>query len=119
MFDFNQMNQTHGRGGRRAGAGRKKGSQVRRSQEIVARVAAAGISPLEVILTAMRRAFQHGDLEKAAAFAKDAAPYLHPKLQAVQHSGDADQPVQTVLQIITGVARSEDSIVRREARTDR
>jgi hypothetical protein len=82
-------------------------------------LAAAGVSPLEVILTAMRQAFTHGDLETAAAFAKDAAPYLHPKLQAVQHSGDADRPVQTVLQIITGVTRSEDSVVRREGKTDR
>lgn len=30
---------------------------------------------------------ESGDLEKAASFAKDAAPYIHPKLAAIEHTG--------------------------------
>jgi len=87
------------RGGKREGAGRKKGSATLRTREIANAAAEQGITPLEVMLGAMRKAWDEGDRAAAANFAKDAAPYIHPKLSNVQHSGDADNPVETVTRI--------------------
>lgn len=88
------------RGGARPGAGRKKGSVTKATvyrQEMLAKAAAEGISPLEVMMTAMREAWEAGDKEKAVQVAEKAAPYIHAKLAAVQHSGDADAPLQHVI----------------------
>jgi len=73
---------------------------------MLARAAAEGISPLEVMMTAMREAWENGDKEKAVQVAEKAAPYIHAKLAAVQHSGDADNPV--AYQIMSGVTRQDD-----------
>ena len=75
------------RGGKREGAGRKKGAQTKLTQEIAAKASAEGISPLEVMLGAMRNAWENQDKDGAARFAKDAAPYVHPRLAAVEHTG--------------------------------
>lgn len=86
------------RGGKRPGAGRKKGSVTKATvyrQEMLAKAAAEGISPLEVMMTAMREAWEAGDKEKAVQVAEKAAPYIHAKLAAVQHSGDADNPIHS------------------------
>lgn len=40
-------------------------------------------SPLEVMLAAMRNAVLNGNLDLAHDFARDAAPYVHPRLGAV------------------------------------
>lgn len=85
------------RGGARNGAGRKKGSVTKATairQEMLARAAADGISPLDVMLGAMREAWDSGNVTAAANFAKDAAPYMHPRLQAVEHKGNADHPLE-------------------------
>ena len=39
-------------------------------------------TPLDVMLSAMRKALRRGDLEVASEYAKDCAPYTHPKLAA-------------------------------------
>ncbi len=39
-------------------------------------------SPLDVLLRAMYRKWNDGDLDGAASLAKVAAPYLHPRLPA-------------------------------------
>lgn len=75
------------RGGARQGAGRKRGSVTTKTREIAEKAMAEGMTPLEVMLKAMR---QHADAERwdqAAVVAKDAAPYIHPKLAAVEHTG--------------------------------
>ena len=74
-------------GGKRQGSGRRKGAATTRTQEIVAKAAAEGISPLEVMLGAMRGAWDKNDHDAAARFAKEAAPYVHPRLAAVEHTG--------------------------------
>lgn len=84
------------RGGARPNAGRKKGSVTKATeirQEMLARAAAEGISPLEVMMQAMREAWAANDHDKAVEYAVSAAPYVHPRLSAVKHSGDQDQPV--------------------------
>jgi hypothetical protein len=95
------------RGGKRARAGRKKGSLTRRTQELVAKAAADGAQPLEIMLRNMRFADRKAlelqaqielrgsatqeELKEilalqatAQTFARDAAPYCHPRLAAVE-----------------------------------
>jgi hypothetical protein len=76
------------RGGARPGAGRRKGALTKRTREIAEQAVASGMTPLEVMLSAMRFHVERGDLDKAAAVAKDAAPYIHPKLASVEHMGE-------------------------------
>jgi hypothetical protein len=45
-------------------------------------------TPLEVLLAAMQRKWEEGDLDGAAALARAAAPYLHPRHAALR----VDQP---------------------------
>ena len=96
------------RGGRREGSGRKKGSITKATvyrQEMLARAAAEGISPLEVMMTAMRDAWEAGDKERAVQVAEKAAPYIHARLAAVQHSGDEDNPL--TLAVMSSVPRDD------------
>ncbi|MFA1625231.1 hypothetical protein ACDY96_21305 [Rhizobium mongolense] len=55
-----------------------------------------GVTPLEVMLKAMRQHADKKDWDAAASIAKDAAPYMHAKLASVQHSGPKGGPIQTV-----------------------
>lgn len=101
-----------GHGGKRNGAGRKKNAPNKASQARQAEVAATGATPLDVMLADMR--FHHGLAEDEAAkgagadkaqigkhraaaraAAKDAAPYVHPALKAVEVTGAGGGPVQT------------------------
>lgn len=86
-------NQTksNGRGGLRAGSGRKPGSRTAKTREIARKAAEAGVSPLEVMLLSMRHHMAEFDksesldaLANACASAKDAAPYIHPRLASVE-----------------------------------
>lgn len=80
----NNQTKSNGRGGARKGAGRKAGSATQKTREIADKAAASGITPLEVMLEAMNALRDAGDIEKAAGVAKDAAPYVHPKLSAIE-----------------------------------
>ena len=84
------------RGGKRAGAGRKRGSLGQKTRVIAERASAEGITPLEVILRTMRSAWARAstngetvtsfqDALIAAAMAEKAAPYVHPRLAAEKH----------------------------------
>ena len=75
------------RGGARPGAGRKKGEPNKATQQRQAEIAETGVTPLDVMIGAMRGAWEAGDKDAAARFAKDAAPYVHPRLAAVEHTG--------------------------------
>jgi hypothetical protein len=94
------------RGGRRFGAGRRKGSLSEKTRVIAERAAAEGITPLEVILRTMRSAWARAstngetvtsfqDALIAAAMAEKAAPYVHPRLAAEKHevSGTGCEPL--------------------------
>ncbi len=118
------------RGGAQPGAGRPKGSLSARTQELVAIALAEGISPLEVMLKDMRFYDNLAEnavsqLEAASAnkekarmlkvvnefkskareCAKDAAPYTHPKLNAI--SGSDGGPIQVSLKVSFGTATSD------------
>lgn len=77
------------RGGKRQGAGRRKGQvskQTELRKQIAEKALSEGISPLDYMLNILR----DETAEKAQRFqaAKEAAPYVHPRLAAVEHSGD-------------------------------
>lgn len=96
------------RGGKREGAGRKKGSVTKATQlrqQMIAKIAHEGVSPLDVMLGAMRAAWERNDHEKAAGYARDAAPYIHPRLSTMQHKGDPESPVETVTKIVLVAGR--------------
>jgi hypothetical protein len=97
------------KGGKRPGAGRKKGSITKATvyrQEMQARAVADGISPLDVMVTAMRQAWEKGDIKEAVSHAEKAAPYVHNRLAAVEHSGDKDNPVSFL--VASGVPTADD-----------
>ena len=72
-------------GGKRAGAGRKKGTQNKVNALVREQALASGESPLDYMLRVMRDPKQ--DISIRNDMAKAAAPFLHPRLQAIEHSG--------------------------------
>lgn len=74
------------RGGRREGSGRKPGSKNRKTAELARKAAKAGMTPLELMLKIMRDS-KKPILDRFEA-AKAAAPYIHPRLAAVEMSGE-------------------------------
>ena len=106
MSEINQTTST-GRGGARKGAGRKPGSVTKKTREIAEKAVEEGITPLEYMLQVMRREPPEG-LEGPQLLtahmmrfeaAKAAAPYIHPKLSAVEHTGKDGGPMETVTRI--------------------
>jgi len=103
----NNQSKPKGRGGARPGSGRKKGAATKKTREIADKAAEEGITPLEVMLRAMREFVEKAEamtpddvemidkkvvtrlslLSAAAEVAKDAAPYMHPRLAAIEHTG--------------------------------
>jgi hypothetical protein len=91
-------------GGRKPGAGRKKNVPNKISREDRAKARASGILPLEITLDIMRK--RYAKLERmrktkgvseaklkeqedaTLAAADKASPFLHHKLQAIQHKVD-------------------------------
>lgn len=84
-------------GGRRQGAGRKVSATTRKTREIADQLVQDGLTPLEFMLNVLR----DGTKPFAERFdaAKSAAPYMHPRLAAVEHSGDPENPIETVTRI--------------------
>lgn len=79
-------------GGPGRGQGRPKGVLNKRSMEIAKQAALTGSTPLEVMLEAMKFYQDQGNLMQAASVAKDAAPYMHPRLTALAVGGDPNAP---------------------------
>lgn len=90
------------RGGKRDGAGRKHGSKNAKSAEIAQKAMAAGLTPLEYMLDVLRtEPPANADPVVKASYtslrfeaAKAAAPYCHPKLGQIEHTGPGGGPVQ-------------------------
>lgn len=99
-------------GGKRDGAGRKPGIPNKASAHREAVVAHSGATPLAAMLRKMRFHLRIADLEeekgseadsgkiiaaldKAEEAAQRAAPYVHPRLAAIEHTGAGGGPIQT------------------------
>ena len=96
------------RGGARPNAGRKKNAPNKASALREARIAASGVTPLDVMIMDMRfhyDLYQEAlakqdiatakvELKEARDAAKDAAPYTHPRLAAIEHMGKGGGPIE-------------------------
>lgn len=100
-MENNQKKSNIARGGRRPGAGRKAGSATKKTREIADKALEEGISPLEFMLKIMRDEPPTTEDERVGAAlqqmrfeaAKAAAPYMHPRLAAVEHTGGNGAPL--------------------------
>lgn len=79
------------RGGARPGAGRPSGGRNAKQAAALIEATQDGTSPIEYLLSVMRDPEQQPMLRLDAA--KSAAPYLHPRLASVEHSGKVSLPV--------------------------
>jgi hypothetical protein len=73
-------------GGARLGAGRKPGQTTKLNEEARQQALSSGISPLDYMLGQLRD--ETNSKEERMDAAKAAAPYVHARLAAVEHSGD-------------------------------
>ncbi len=73
------------KGGTRSRAGRKPNVETRITREVVERVAASGVTPLEAMVQIMHASLGAKKYAMALRAAMGAAPYMHPRLAAVQH----------------------------------
>ena len=101
------------RGGSRPGSGRVKGSKNKatlKRAEVALLALDTGITPLEYMLDIMRapipddvntevRTLLIGQRFEAA---KAAAPYVHPRLAAVEHTGKDGSPLTPILNVTIG-----------------
>lgn len=74
--------------------GRKKGARNKATIARQAEVAASGKTPLQYMLDVMRD--DKAEAGRRDDMAKAAAPYVHPKLANMQHTGRNGGPIQTV-----------------------
>lgn len=65
-------------GGKREGAGRKKGAVNKKTKEVQEKAKEYGITPLEFMLQTLNNSSHPHDVRAAAA--RDAAPYVHSKM---------------------------------------
>jgi hypothetical protein len=72
--------------------GRSKGTPNRASTAKAVAIAASGLTPLDYMLQVMRDESNTQDVRIDAA--NKAAPYVHPKLASVEHSGPGGGPIE-------------------------
>ena len=123
------------KGGARTGAGRKEGSLTKRTRAIAEVAATQGITPLEVMMKTMIELYheaencsKHDDhahegvdhdhdiitetriklLNMAATIARHAAPYVHPRLSAIEHTGKDGAPLQSGVLVVPSAMSVEE-----------
>lgn len=74
--------------------GRRKGTPNRATARREKEIAKSGVTPLEYMLKVMRNPKASDD--RRDDMAKAAAPYVHPKLASMQHTGRNGGPIQSV-----------------------
>jgi hypothetical protein len=73
--------------------GRTKGTRNKASVKREKEIASSGLTPLAYMLRIMRNT--KADTVRRDDMAKAAAPYVHPKLAAIEHTGEGGGPIQT------------------------
>lgn len=94
-------------GGKRLNAGRKPGAAAKKTREIADKAAGEGLTPLEYMLSVMRD--EEFPMEVRMDAAKGAAPYIHPRLAATEHSGWVSLGLSEELQALDDASAAEDS----------
>lgn len=82
-------------GGKRPGAGRKRGTLDKATAARQQAIEASGITPLDYMLTVLRD--EDAPAEDRLEAVKAAAPYVHAKLANVEHKGDDGRPLQIII----------------------
>lgn len=85
--------------------GRKPGVPNKATQERQAEVAASGLTPLDYMLTIMRD--EEANPARRDEMAKAAAPYVHPKLAAVEHTGKDGGDIKIVARVVREIVRPQ------------
>jgi hypothetical protein len=103
-------------GGKRPGAGRKPTVATERDHATTTRPDSDISKPLEVMLEAMREHWAQGEWDQAAAIAKLAAPYVHPRLASIEQKVSpidvtklSDEELETLRRIYLRAERVFDS----------
>lgn len=88
------------RGGKRPGAGRKRGAPNKATAARQKAVEQSGLTPLDYMLSIMRD--ETKPTEDRFEAAKAAAPYVHPKLASVDHqsSDGSMSPKPSVIEFV-------------------
>lgn len=81
--------------------GRKKGTPNKATAAKAAEVAASGLTPLDYMLEVLRDV--EADRSVRLDAAAKAAPYVHPKLASIEHTGEDGGP------LIVQILRFEDA----------
>lgn len=74
----------NGHGGKRSGAGRPKGSRMRRSDELAQKLIAKGHCPAEALARLAVQAEAEGDIREAISAWKSLLPYVYPKPKPIE-----------------------------------
>lgn len=74
--------------------GRQKGTPNKATARREREIAKGGDTPLDYMLKVMRN--PRADASRRDDMARAAAPYVHPKLSTMQHTGANGGPIQTV-----------------------
>ncbi len=85
-------------GGRREGAGRPKGVPNKASAAKAAEIAASGLTPLDWMLSVLRDPTV--DYDRRDRMAKDAAPYVHPRLASTEVTGKDGAPLVAKIECV-------------------
>ena len=88
-------------GGKRIGAGRKKGSPNKATAAKAAEIAASGVVPLDYMLQVMRD--PDSPQQRRDEMAKAAAPYVHPRLAAQFVAPQSDKPSEWMAKIMKDI----------------
>lgn len=83
-WKFKMTNAKNGHGGKRSGAGRPKGSRMRRSEELAEKLIASGKCPLQALIRLAEKAEIDGDISQAINAWKSTLPYIYPRPKAVE-----------------------------------
>ena len=97
------------RGGKRDGAGRRKGQVSEKTAlrtQIATQALESGLTPLDYMLSILRDEEQ--DAKDRFAAAKECAPYLHPRLSSVDHKGNLNIAHETALSELEAAANGHD-----------
>ena len=71
--------------------GRQKGTLNRKTQEVITEITASGLTPMEFMLMVMRD--ESEEMPRRLDAAKNVAPYVHPRLATIEHTGKDGDPL--------------------------
>lgn len=88
--------------------GRTKGSLNKKDHALRVNAKYNGMSPLELMVLCMQEAFTAGDKDKGFLYAKDIAPYVHPKLASIDQRTESSLVIE-VKTFLLGVQHADDT----------